>query len=266
MSSGQFLGVAAIITAAGSSARMGGSASPPGVKKEYRALPGCTDGNGRPLTVLGAAVRAFAEVPAVSTIIVTVPPGRDDAEARAALPAGLPGVFFTRGGENRRSSVYHALRYLRSLHEGGELPGGEPPGLVLIHDGARPWVSVSLIEAVIGAARVHGAAIPVVPAVETPKILDRADARGATAGFITRHPRRETVVFAQTPQGFLFEPLLEAHEKAAAARNGAEFTDDAEVWAFAWPGENMKIAAVPGETANRKITFPEDLLPEARVC
>jgi 2-C-methyl-D-erythritol 4-phosphate cytidylyltransferase/2-C-methyl-D-erythritol 2,4-cyclodiphosphate synthase len=128
-------------------------------------------------------------------------------------------------------------------------------------------VSASLIEAVIGAARVHGAAIPVVPAVETPKILDCADAHGAVSGFITRHPRRETIAFAQTPQGFLFGPLLEAHEKAAAARtakNGAAFTDDAEVWAFAWP--EVKIAAIPGETANKKITFPEDLPPQARLC
>jgi 2-C-methyl-D-erythritol 4-phosphate cytidylyltransferase len=265
MNNGQSLSVAAIVTAAGSSARMGGSASQPGVKKEYRALPGCIDGNGRPLTVLGAAVSAFAQVPAVpkiSTIIVTVPQGPDNAEdeARAALPAGLSGVFFVRGGDDRRSSVYRALRYLHRLHA-----SGEQPGIVLIHDGARPWVSASLIEAVIGAARVHGAAIPVLPAVETPKILDSTDAHGSMSGFITRHPRRETVVFAQTPQGFLFGPLLEAHEKAAAAaKNGAAFTDDAEVWAFAWP--QMKVAAIPGETANKKITFPEDLPPEARLC
>jgi 2-C-methyl-D-erythritol 4-phosphate cytidylyltransferase len=253
MSSGHSLKVAAIVTAAGSSARMSGSASQSGVKKEYRVLPGCTDGDGKPLTVLGAAVSAFAQVPAVSKIIVTVPPDRDNAEdeARAALPAGMPDVFFVRGGENRRSSVYHALRYFQA--------SGEMFDVVLIHDGARPWVSVSLINAVIGAARVHGAAIPVLPAVETPKILDNADARqSAFSGLITQHPRRETVVFAQTPQGFLFDPLMEAHEKAVeAATNGREFTDDAEVWAFAWP--EMKVAAVPGEAANKKITFPEDL-------
>ena len=266
MSSGHTLSVAAIVTAAGSSARMGGSVARPGVKKEYRVLPGCTDGEGKPLSVLGAAVGAFAEVPAVSKIIVTVPPDRDNAEdeARAALPAGMSGVFFVRGGENRRSSVYRALRYLQSLQA-----SGERFDLVLIHDGARPWVSVSLIDTVIGAARVHGAAIPVLPAIATPKILESAGIRhSAVPGFITQHPRRETVVFAQTPQGFLFEPLMEAHEKAAEAANtaksGAEFTDDAEVWAFAWP--EMKAAAVPGEAANKKITFPEDLPPGLRVC
>ena len=254
MGNGGALSVAAIVTAAGSSARI--QASHPGVKKEYRMLPGHTDGNGKPLTVLGAAVSAFAEVPAVSKIIVTVPPDRDNAqdEARAALPPGLSGIFFVRGGKNRRASVYHALRYLQA--SGGA--GGEQAGLVLVHDGARPWVSVSLINAVIGAARVHGAAIPILPAVETPKILDNLDTRrGALSGFITQHLRRENVVFAQTPQGFLFGPFIEAHEKAAAKTDGMEFTDDAEVWAFAWP--ERKVAAVPGEAANKKITFPEDL-------
>jgi 2-C-methyl-D-erythritol 4-phosphate cytidylyltransferase len=233
---------------------MGGSSARPVVKKEYRALPGSTGGDGRPLTVLGAAVSAFARVPAVSKIVVTVPSDRDSAEdeARAALPAGLPDILFVRGGKSRRESVYNALR---SLHT-----SGEPYDIVLIHDGARPWVSTSLIDAVIGAALVYGAAIPVVPAVETPKILENAS---PGPGFIARHPRRQTVVFAQTPQGFMFGPLMEAHEKAAKtvkmAIKGAEFTDDAEVWAFAWPAE--KIATVPGETANKKITFPEDLAP-----
>jgi 2-C-methyl-D-erythritol 4-phosphate cytidylyltransferase len=217
--------------------------------------------------VLGAAVSAFTQVPAVfktaktSNIIVTVPPGRDNAEdeARAALPTGIQDIFFIRGGENRRISVFRALCHLKA--------SGEQPDLVLIHDGARPWVSASLIKAVIDAARTHGAAIPVVPAVETPKILagtNRANARrDGFSGFITQHPRRETLVFAQTPQGFRFGPLMEAHEKAAkAAKNGAEFTDDAEVWAFAWP--ETRVAAISGETANRKITFPEDLPEDAR--
>jgi 2-C-methyl-D-erythritol 4-phosphate cytidylyltransferase len=254
------LSVAVIVTAAGSSARMGGPVSRSAVKKEYRVLPDYTGEDGRPLTVLGAAVSAFIQTPAVfkiSNIIVTVPSGHDNAEeeARAALPAGIQGVSFVRGGETRRVSVFHALRHIKAR--------GERPDLVLIHDGARPWVSASLIKAVIDAARIHGAAIPVVPAIETPKILDSADSTNTRhdgiSGFITRHPRRETIVFAQTPQGFRFGPLMEAHEKAA--KKGVEFTDDAEVWAFAWP--ETRIAAVPGETANRKITVPEDLPEDA---
>jgi 2-C-methyl-D-erythritol 4-phosphate cytidylyltransferase len=250
--------IAAVVTAAGSSARMagGGVVAGKAVKKEYRVLPGCADADGKPLTVLGAAVGAFASVPDVCQIVVTVPPDRENAEdeARAALPSKLcPGVLFVRGGENRRVSVFNALR---SLHI-----SGSRYDFVLIHDGARPWVSRAVIDAVIGAALIHGAAVPVLPSVETPKMLNgpfdgAGDGRGPGYGFIMGHPRRETVVFAQTPQGFAFGPLLEAHEKAA--KSGAEFTDDAGVWAFAWP--DAKVAAVPGDAANRKITFPEDLL------
>ncbi|MDR1095536.1 MAG: 2-C-methyl-D-erythritol 4-phosphate cytidylyltransferase [Spirochaetaceae bacterium] len=254
--------IAAVVTAAGSSARMAEGrplSAVKAVKKEYRVLPGCADADGKPLTVLGAAVSAFAAVPAIGQIVVTVPPDREDAEdeARAVLPSTLCSrVLFVRGGENRRVSVLNALRSLRA--------SGCRYDFVLIHDGARPWVSRAVIDAVIGAAVIHRAAVPVLPSIETPKVLGGPfDGAGAAAGdgqvpgygFITRHPRRETVVFAQTPQGFAFGPLLEAHEKAA--KSGAEFTDDAEVWAFAWP--DTKVAAVPGEAANRKITFPEDL-------
>jgi 2-C-methyl-D-erythritol 4-phosphate cytidylyltransferase len=226
----------------------GGAVAVNAVKKEYRVLPGLVDADGMPLTVLGAAVGTFALVPDIYQIVVTVPPDREcaEAEARAALPSELcSGVSFVRGGENRRVSVFNALR---SLQAGG-------CDFVLIHDGARPWVSRAVIDAVIGAALIHGAAVPVLPSVETPKML-----AGSGGGFITGHPRRETVVFAQTPQGFAFGPLLEAHEKAEkSAKSGVEFTDDAGVWAFAWP--DAKVAAVPGEAANRKITFPEDLSP-----
>jgi 2-C-methyl-D-erythritol 4-phosphate cytidylyltransferase len=232
------------------------------VKKEYRVLPGYADDEGQPLTVLGAAVSAFASFPAISQIVVTVPPDRECAEeeARAALPRKLcSDIMFVRGGENRRVSVFNALR---SLHA-----SGCRYDVVLVHDGARPWVSGAVINAVIGAAFIHGAAVPVLPAVETPKVFDMSAVpegsdigstehdQSSVCGFIAQHPRRETVVFAQTPQGFMFGPLLEAHEKAA--QSGAEFTDDAGVWAFAWP--ETKVAAVPGEAANKKITFPEDL-------
>jgi 2-C-methyl-D-erythritol 4-phosphate cytidylyltransferase len=241
--------IAAVITAAGSSTRFGGTDGPPAVKKEYRLLPGHTDRDGQPLTVLGAAVSAFFYAARVSQIVVTVPCNREDAEreARAALPeAVLPGTAFVRGGETRRDSVYRALRYLQA---------NSPCDYVLIHDGARPWVSPAVINAVIEAAIAWKAAVPVLPVVDTPKVLAPVSGQGAAlSGFIEQHPRRETIVCAQTPQGFAFEPLLKAHTKTA--RRGVELTDDAGVWSYAWPKD--KVAAVPGDKANRKITFPED--------
>jgi 2-C-methyl-D-erythritol 4-phosphate cytidylyltransferase/2-C-methyl-D-erythritol 4-phosphate cytidylyltransferase/2-C-methyl-D-erythritol 2,4-cyclodiphosphate synthase len=229
--------IAAIITAAGFSRRMGG------LKKEYRPLaPEQSGPDGKPLSVLGAAVLAFAASPRISRIIVTVPPD-GEAAARACLPAAArPPIRLVRGGPTRRSSVHEALVSLAELN----------PAYVLIHDGARPWVDGDLIERIIGAVLRHGAAIPLVPLTETPKETDGA-------GFITRHLVRARVGTAQTPQAFAYPAILRAHEQAALReeQDGRDYTDDAEVWdEFQGP-----VAAVPGSPANRKITFPEDLAP-----
>jgi 2-C-methyl-D-erythritol 4-phosphate cytidylyltransferase len=222
-------------------------------KKEYLPLgEGLLDAEGKPLTVLGASVLAFAAFPRIETIAIAVP-AQGELEARKALPGYLlspregeqaekprPRILFVPGGANRRLSVHHALSFLAAYK----------PGLALIHDGARPWVSASLIAAIVRQTLKYGAAIPLLPLVETPKEIDGE-------GFILRHLRRAGAGTAQTPQGFLFPEILCAHEKAAERElaEGREYTDDAEVWGeFRGP-----VATVPGESGNRKITFPGDL-------
>jgi 2-C-methyl-D-erythritol 4-phosphate cytidylyltransferase/2-C-methyl-D-erythritol 2,4-cyclodiphosphate synthase len=212
-----------------------------GIKKEYRVLN--LGDKGRTLTVLGAVVKTFLSVKRISQIVITYPAGKENAEgeAKAALEKSVlcnDKLFFTEGGASRQLSVYNALCSLEAVD------------YVLVHDGARPWASASLIEAVIDAALRHGAAIPLLEATETPKIC--AD------GFVTAHPSRKTVFFAQTPQCFAFKPLFEAQTKALeASNNGRAFTDDGEIWNFAYP--ERPIAAVHGDKANKKITFAEDL-------
>ncbi|MDR2185064.1 MAG: 2-C-methyl-D-erythritol 4-phosphate cytidylyltransferase [Treponema sp.] len=234
--------VAAVITAAGSGSRIGG------LKKEYRPLGRDFDDQGRPLTILGASVSAFAASSRIDTLVVTVPadPERGEWAARKALPRSLlaPGaakrLLFVPGGPTRRASVHHALSLLEAYN----------PGYVLIHDGARPWIDAGLIERIIDGAIAHGAVIPLLPLTETPKEVDGD-------GFIKRHLRRAFVGGAQTPQGFAFPRILRAHEQAAERelREGRDYTDDAEVWGeFAGP-----VAVVPGSPANRKISFPGDL-------
>lgn len=237
--------IAAIITAAGSSRRMGG------LKKEYRPLVPARPGpGGEPLSVLGAAVMVFAGSPRIGLIVVTVPedPASGEEAARASLPSSLiasgqslyPPVRFVRGGPTRRSSVHRALVFLGSWN----------PAYVLIHDGARPWVDEDLIERTIDAVMQRQAVIPLLPITETPKEVDGE-------GFITRHLIRSQIGTAQTPQGFAYPAILQAHEQAALRedRDGRDYTDDAEVWGeFQGP-----VAAIPGSPANRKITFPEDL-------
>jgi 2-C-methyl-D-erythritol 4-phosphate cytidylyltransferase/2-C-methyl-D-erythritol 4-phosphate cytidylyltransferase/2-C-methyl-D-erythritol 2,4-cyclodiphosphate synthase len=248
---------AAVIAASGSSSRMGLSGRAGPSKKEYLPLgPAYVDRAGKPLTVLGAAVSAFADIGEVAVIVVAVPPG-GEAEARAALPVYLspppvgnsppgPKLLFASGGSSRRISVHRALSLLESYG----------PSWVLIHDGARPWVSGALIRRVMAGTRTYAAAVPLLPLAETPKEIDGQ-------GFIRRHLRRSGLGSAQTPQGFAFPGILRAHERGAERESAEsyEYTDDAELWGeFCGP-----VAVVPGERENRKITYPEDLcLRESR--
>jgi 2-C-methyl-D-erythritol 4-phosphate cytidylyltransferase len=227
-----------------------------GAKKEYLPLPGASDS----LTVLGGAVSAFVAVPEIKTIVIVVPdePETGEVAARNALPHEVldgkasPTVRFVTGGKTRRASVSNALRALAAC----------APDYVLIHDGARPWISSALIERVISGVKQYRAVIPLLPLTETPKEtdlpLDGSFGTGNFAAgpvFIKRQLKRAVIGTAQTPQAFAFPEILAAHEKAAAQEGGGEFTDDAEVWAeFCGP-----VAVIPGESANRKITFPEDL-------
>jgi 2-C-methyl-D-erythritol 4-phosphate cytidylyltransferase/2-C-methyl-D-erythritol 4-phosphate cytidylyltransferase/2-C-methyl-D-erythritol 2,4-cyclodiphosphate synthase len=267
------MSIAVIVTAGGSSSRMRSEGGGKSVKKEYLSLgDGAEDDEGRPLTVLGSAVCSFAASPRIGRIVITVPADAETGEyaARACLPASLlrstsrgkdegspairdagpqglpsacaegPRILFVPGGKNRRLSVYHGLSLLSAYM----------PDYVLIHDGARPWVESSLIEAVINAVLVSGAVIPVVPLIETPKEI-------GPDNIIRRHLKRSCVAMAQTPQAFAFPKILYAHEKAAARAlgEGIDYTDDAEIWAeFCGP-----VAVIGGSPRNRKITFKEDL-------
>ena len=259
--------IAAIIVAAGSSKRMAVSLpdgnlpdgkSPGGVKKEYRILSGSGS-----LTVLGSAARAFAACKRISQIIIVIPKGHEKM-ARASLPGNLPAekeIVFVQGGASRQASAYNALCRLEKNQP------VEQPAFALIHDGARPWIKIELIERIIDAVILHKAVIPYLPVSETPKEMDFTEpdpahnANFQSSGFISRHLKRSRLGLAQTPQAFDFLGILKAHkmaiDKMAAQKKSTagEYTDDAEVW-----GEFIgKVAVIPGDPENRKITFPEDL-------
>ena len=198
-------------------------------------------------SVLGSTVTAFASCPEIGLIVIAVQNGEEDA-ARSCLPLELSEsqdrIIFAIGGPSRRSSVYNALLRLKDYK----------PTHVLIHDGARPWIKRPLIEEIIKGTSRHGAIIPVLPLVETPKELETLT---RNSGFIKTHLRRAALCTAQTPQGFSYPEILKAHEKAAERekQEGFEYTDDAEVW-----GEFIgRVAVIPGDPENKKITYPEDL-------
>lgn len=237
---------ALVVTAAGASARMGS-----GQKKEFLRLPG-RDG-----TVLSAAVEPFlfGGGARIDTLVVTFPAGSGEEGknlAREALFASernaelfgqgagerSPALLFVEGGTTRQESV---LRALQALDEIGA------PDTVLVHDGARPFVTAAIIREVLDAAREHGAATCAVRPVDTQKETDGC-------GKIVRHLDRSALCAVQTPQGFAFRPLLEAHRKAAC--DGRTYTDDTEIWSR-YVGTAVHVTA--GSPGNRKITFPGDL-------
>ena len=198
-----------------------------GDKKEYRLL------EGRPLLAL--AILPF--LPSCRPIVVTVPPG-DLSFARELLAPhlDLSALLLVEGGPSRRESVYLGLLQLERY----------APRAVLIHDGARPWVSPALVERVLAGVDGHGACIPVLPATEALK-------RVGEEGRIVEHLDRCPLATAQTPQGFRFPEILEAHRQARRVER--TWYDDAEIYAAAV----APVYTVAGEPGNRKVTFAGDL-------
>ena len=223
--------LAIIITAAGSSTRIGG-----GIKKEYlpykkgTVLSSCAE------TFLNACYDRYE----ITDFIVTCPVGGFE-ECRNALEnlhlLFYPGIELTiQAGDNtRQKSVFNALRAV----EGN-------PDIVLIHDGARPFVSEELILSSIEAALKFGASVPGITPTDTQKEIDEE-------GFICKHLVRNSLTAVQTPQCFDFNRLFEAHKKAR--KDGHEYTDDTEIWG-AYCG---RVKVVQGDVNNIKITYPADL-------
>jgi 2-C-methyl-D-erythritol 4-phosphate cytidylyltransferase len=210
-----------IIVAAGRGQRMG-----KGRPKAFLELAG------EPL--LSRAAAAFDAAPSVTGIVAVVP-GSEIAAARALLaPLGKLRAVVA-GGERRQDSV----------REGLDLVPCDSAAVVLVHDAARPLVEVALIESVVAAAAEDGAALPVVPLVDTVKRV--------RDGRVVETLDREELVAAQTPQGFRLELLTAAYERAF--REHLTVTDEATaVERFGHP-----VRIVAGSADNRKLTTPEDL-------
>ncbi len=232
-----------VLTAAGYSSRMEITG-----KKEYLPL---SDNGERTISVLSSSLHAFLETRLFSLVMITVPPDGEiharrvldaDTRIKSLLEETSCRLFFTEGGSTRQDSVRHGLESL-FMHS---TIGRGSPATVLIHDAARPWVTPAIINGVLSATLEHGAAVPALPAVDTQKEID-------ASGYILRHLDRSSIVSVQTPQGFLFQELLEAHR--LASQDGIQCTDDAEIW-----GQYVgNVFTCPGDRKNRKITFRDDI-------
>lgn len=141
------------------------------------------------------------------------------------------------GGKERQDSVYNALKSLKN----------SSTDIVLIHDGARPFISERIINEGIKFAEIYGAAAPGVMPKDTIKIKGKSN-------FSIDTPNRETLVAIQTPQVFKFREILECHKKVKIDK--VVVTDDTMVV----ERYGNKVYLYDGEYTNIKVTTPEDLI------
>lgn len=218
--------IAALIMAAGRGHRAGGSGGTP---KQYVPVGG--------EAVIRRSIAAFLDHPRIHAVCAVIHP--DDGALFRRAVAGCEGLLEpVMGGATRQQSVLAGLEALQAY----------APDLVLIHDAARPFVDAGTIDRVVSA--LEKGATGVIAGLAQADTLKRVDGDGRIVATVAR----DGLWNAQTPQGFIYAAILEAHRKAAAAGEGG-FTDDASVAEWA----NLPVIVVEGSPANRKLTTAEDI-------
>lgn len=217
--------VAVVIVAAGRGERAGQSREGP---KQYRPIGG--------RAVIARTIEAFAASKDVGPIAVAI--HRDDRSLfEAALGERGKNIIVVEGGATRQESTLRALRALKDHR----------PSKVLIHDGVRPFLDATLIETVIAGIGPAAGAVPCLPVSDTLK-------RAGSDNVIDATVPRAGLFAAQTPQGFPFGPILDAHERAHSSDLG-DFTDDAAI--AEWAG--IPVSIVAGNPDNLKLTWAKDI-------
>lgn len=207
----------AIIVAAGAGSRFGGD-----TPKQYLIL------NGR--QVIHHTIGVFEACDVIDEIILVVAPDRLEADAsNLELFSKLRSV--TAGGKSRAESVLAGL----------ERASGK--GIIAVHDGARPLISIAEITATVTAAEKEGAACLVMSVTDTIKSTEN--------GVITGTVERDALRRAVTPQCFRYDILVKAFE----TEDFETATDECALVERL----GVRITAVEGAGRNIKITSPEDL-------
>ena len=210
--------VTALIVAAGSGTRMGGE-----MPKQYQLIAG--------KAVLAHAIDALASHPRIDAVRVVIGEGQQEM-ALEALAGRNVGALIV-GGATRQESVRLGLEALADQ---------VAPDLVLIHDAARPFCPIDVIDRLLKALETNSAAVPALPAADT---LMRGKGKHLGDTVDRTHLNR-----IQTPQAFHFERILEAHR----AKSAENFTDDATLARAALIG----VVRVEGDEALNKITLIGD--------
>jgi 2-C-methyl-D-erythritol 4-phosphate cytidylyltransferase len=215
--------VGVLIAAGGRGVRVGGE------PKQFREVAG--------VPLLLRAVRPFARHPRVAQIVVSLP--REHVAGPPAWLRELTGrrLVLVEGGVTRADSVHAGLGALDA-----------DAGIVLVHDAARPFVSMETIDAVIAAVGDGTAVVPGVPVTDTLKRVEGDALR------VVETVDRSTLWRAHTPQGFPRD-MLERAFAAASAEQRAGFTDESSLV----EAMGCSVRMVADRAGNTKITTEEDL-------
>lgn len=215
---------AAVVLAAGSGKRMNSN-----IKKQYMEV------DGKPLVFY--ALHAF-EQSCIEKVVLVVSPGEEQyCKEMIVEKYGFKKVVaITAGGAERYHSVLNGLRKLSDCK------------YVLIHDGARPFVTPDIIQSALEGARQYKACVVGMPAKDTIKISNEQ-------GYASQTPSRDFVWTIQTPQAFEYLLIKNAYEELLQQEN-VSVTDDAMVIESV---TDVPVKLIQGSYYNIKITTPEDL-------
>ena len=217
--------ISAIILAGGKGKRMGAP-----VSKQFIEI------KGKP--IIYYTIKKFSENKKIDNIVVVL--SKDEVgyfKENILEKYNLKVDNIVIGGTERQDSVYNGLKSLEDTNT----------DIVLIHDGARPFISDRIIDDGLKFAQVYGACAPGVMPKDTIKIKNESN-------FSVSTPDRGSLVAIQTPQVFKFNEILECHEKIKI--NNIVVTDDtmvAEKFGYS-------VYLYDGEYTNIKVTTPEDLI------
>lgn len=209
--------IKAIIVSAGNGKRVGGY-----LPKQYLKIHG--------IPILAKTIQRFHEVDIIDEVIVVISQKHQKHFDKFILPIIQKEVVIILGGKTRRESVYEGLK-----HTGSE-------DLVLIHDGARPFITYELIIKIINGVKRFGAAAPGM------KVTDSIWEKNNKV--ISGVQNRDNFLKAQTPQGFFTKDIIKNYEKVKK-----EPSDDVELAV----NNGLRVRIVEGDEKNIKITTMNDI-------
>ena len=212
-----------VIPAAGSGKRMGAGMNKLFLKVGHQ-------------TIIELTLSVFGRDKRCNEIILSINP--DDRELFESLPSikeFKEKLTFVQGGAERQESVFNGIRAI-----------DDKKSIVLVHDGARPFVSDKIISALLENSKSSDGVICAVPVKDTIKKVEQDE--------VAETIDRQALWAVQTPQAFTHEVLLEAH--TLAEEKGFLGTDDASL--LEWQGKQVKV--ITGDYFNIKVTTKEDLI------